>query len=865
MKQVLVACSVAVVVLSAAAPCPARSAPSFRQLVPAAASSEGAAGSYWRTDVTIHNPTDRPARILLELIPTGHEGGLSDPRAVELSGQLDPDQTVIIEDVLATHFPGAALGAVVVIARGLEGEPLEVIVTSRTWTPAGDGQGSYGQGIPAVPWSDDGGLVEEERVLVGLEESESFRTNLGLVNPTWTLEQTFSVEIFDGIGQSLGRVAYTLAPRAHIQRNGVLAELGLSGDGYSALVRLDSWQDITPGDPSRDPAPPDWVVYGSRVDRRTNDPSYLQNQSGEHAFGISRMRVVPAAASVAGSAGSYWRSDLTVFNPSPTDAMILYVDLIPSGSGGDGGAPPSFFSVLRSHATQTIADVMGARFAGYTIGALVVRPPVELATADVRVGSRTWTPPAEGDGSLGQGIPSYPLLAGDHPVVIPGLESSAAFRTNLGLVNPSRNVEVTVLLEIFDALGTSRAVLSYTLGPWAQQQINGILAAAGLEGAGYTAVVSVASSDNLMLEPSESWEVMLLAYGSRVDRLTNDPTYLEAVPLLQRATGGGDWVDFDATEPWYLCPDEPVPDEATVVTAFDRAYHWWGAENHRTIVEQVDFPDSSEWNQIGLWLHLECPESGDCDDWDRTGSLQLVLNPDDPEEEWQHLEIMRHITPYKIEMCQFVDVTALAPVLTGRRTLQSWIDTWVGPGHSSGEGWRISYRFVFYPGEPRSPDEVVNIWGRRSITLGYLDPDRNLASQIEPVSVAIPDATTRVEARLITTGHAFGNTDNCAEFCLLNQHLIVGDVDNVVLPWRTDCEHNPHNPQSGTWGFDRNGWCPGAIVPGHTIDITDQVEPGTDAVIDFDVLTVDGHEYENTDPADHDPIEWISLQLYLYR
>jgi hypothetical protein len=326
-----------------------------------------------------------------------------------------------------------------------------------------------------------------------------------------------------------------------------------------------------------------------------------------------------------------------------------------------------------------------------------------------------------------------------------------------------------------------------------------------------------------------------------------------------------EWYDFEGAAPWYLCPSGDFPDEATVVRAFDRAYHYFGAENHRRIVQEVDFPEGGEWNQVGLYLHLECPEGGLCDDWDRTGSLQLVLNPEDPEEDWEYLEIMRHITPYRIEMCEYVDVTPLASLLAGRRTLESWIDTWVGPGHASGEGWRITYDFVFYPGTPRVADEVVNIWGRRSITLGYLDPERNLDAQIDPVDVFIPADISRVEARLIATGHAFGNTDNCAEFCILRQDVEVNGSVTSVLPWRTDCEHNPHSPQFGTWTYDRNGWCPGAIVPGHTVDITRDVVAGADNAFDFDVRTRDGQEYENTDPADADPYEWISLQLYLYR
>jgi hypothetical protein len=351
-----------------------------------------------------------------------------------------------------------------------------------------------------------------------------------------------------------------------------------------------------------------------------------------------------------------------------------------------------------------------------------------------------------------------------------------------------------------------------------------------------------------------------------VDEATGDPTYLEGVPLRPEPEDAGDWFDFSWDEPWYRCSDEPIAEEATVVRAFDRSYHWWGAENHRSIVEEVDFPDPQDWNQVGLRFHLECPQNGLCDHWDRTGSLQLVLNPDDPEEDWEYLEVMRHITPYRVGMCQYVDITALAPMLTGRRTLVSWIDTWVGPGHSDGEGWRITFDFVFYPGEDRTPDEVVNIWGLRSIEVGNLDPERTVDAQTEPVAVTIPADASRVEARLITTGHSFGNSENCAEFCVMRQDLYLDGERRSVVPWRTDCEYNPVNGQQGTWLYDRNGWCPGAITIGSTIDITDMVTPGETATLDFDIRMADGSEYENTNPGGGlTPIEWVSLQLYIYR
>ncbi len=323
--------------------------------------------------------------------------------------------------------------------------------------------------------------------------------------------------------------------------------------------------------------------------------------------------------------------------------------------------------------------------------------------------------------------------------------------------------------------------------------------------------------------------------------------------------------DFEGQAPWYLCPSDPLPEDATVVTAFDGTYQYFGGEDRRTVEAVANFPESTDWVQVGLWLELECPESGLCDHWDRSGSVQLVLNPEAERESWEYLELVRHITPYRIGMCQYIDVTPMASLLVGERTLASFIDTWVGPGHSNGDGWNVTVRFVFYPGPRQGADDVINIWGRRSITVGEIEDDRNVDSQIDPVTVSIPSDASRVEAHLTTTGHSFGNTLNCAEFCAMRQDVIVNGTIFSVDPWRSDCAHNPVSPQYGTWEFDRNGWCPGAIVVGQTIDVTEAVTPGAENLIDFDILLAMGREYDNVSPVDLLPHELVALRLYVYR
>lgn len=322
--------------------------------------------------------------------------------------------------------------------------------------------------------------------------------------------------------------------------------------------------------------------------------------------------------------------------------------------------------------------------------------------------------------------------------------------------------------------------------------------------------------------------------------------------------------DFASRAPWFPCPELTELSGATFVTIADDVFHFFGEENRRELIHTASMPVGS-YRQIGLWLQLDCPQSGLCDHWDRSGSLELVLNPEQDPSEWRYLELTRFITPYRTTMCQFIDLTSVASLLSGELVFRSWIDTWVGPGHASGDGWNLTLRGVFLPG-PRPPaPEVVNVWGRRSLIVGQRAEGETVEEQTEPFSFYVGEDVTRVEAHLIATGHSFGNTMNCAEFCEMKQNVLVNGSTFSVLNWRGDCESNPVSPQSGTWRFDRNGWCPGAIVPGQVIDISQAVQYGSNNTLDFDVRLLNDEIYENLNPVDLLPSQWLSLKLYLYR
>ncbi|MBN2381889.1 hypothetical protein JXQ70_03315 [bacterium] len=300
--------------------------------------------------------------------------------------------------------------------------------------------------------------------------------------------------------------------------------------------------------------------------------------------------------------------------------------------------------------------------------------------------------------------------------------------------------------------------------------------------------------------------------------------------------------------PWYQCSDNDEPDHTTVVVAMENVDQYFNGDedNRRTVDAQVDFPTETNWAAVFVKVELNCPADGDCDNWDRMANIYLVKDPDSENEEV--VELWRYITPFDIPMCMIGDVTAFAPYLQGRQTIRSYISTWVGPDFQSehGHGWRITIKFIFYPGEySAGPNQIVNLWPFYWIIVG--NPDNPISAQIGNKTCSAPSTVSKAEIRLLVTGHGQGNLSNCAEFCHLNQVLLVNNVPFTVDPWRSDCKDNPIGPdQHGTWKYSRAGWCPGAVVLPHVLDITSAMLPGQNNTFEYQVWNPDGSPYENT-------------------
>lgn len=245
MKRLILTLVVAALV---AAPAAWAVNPGMELWVPAVARADGAQGTHWMTDLTLHNPTDDTAAVdlyFLDRILTG-------PTPVMQSIELAPGQTLQADDVLATIFGmDHAIGALRITA------DTAIAATSRIFNNAGGGA-TYGQGVDAVPATES--LDEgQETTIFGLFEGSAARTNVITVDTTG-VGSNLEIALIDATGLELASTTVELGPWGSMLES----VSGLFGMDAAADSRLEFT--TTSGSA---------VVMASRIDNVSGDPATL--------------------------------------------------------------------------------------------------------------------------------------------------------------------------------------------------------------------------------------------------------------------------------------------------------------------------------------------------------------------------------------------------------------------------------------------------------------------------------------------------------------------------------------------------------------------------------------------------------------
>ncbi|MEA2490688.1 MAG: hypothetical protein QOH21_2480, partial [Acidobacteriota bacterium] len=209
----------------------------------------------WQTDVRLFN--GGPASVPVTL--TFYQQGSTEAAATRTL-TVGSGEVLALDDVLQSTFGITSAGGALRITTATDSA---LVPAARTYHKRTDG--TYGQFVPAATAESATGNADRGLRILQAEESVRFRTNVGLTEVTGapaTVEITANVP-----GRKIAPVLRVeLRPNEFVQLNSLMRTMGLN-DAYNASLGVR----VVGGTGKV-------VAYGSVVDNRTLDPTYVMAQ-----------------------------------------------------------------------------------------------------------------------------------------------------------------------------------------------------------------------------------------------------------------------------------------------------------------------------------------------------------------------------------------------------------------------------------------------------------------------------------------------------------------------------------------------------------------------------------------------------------
>jgi PKD repeat protein len=444
----------------------------FDTLVPVAVQTAGAGGTDWRTEMSLFNSGEAPLVARITFLPSA--GGAPLERQITLA----PMETIRYESALPELFGLAqGVGGLLIESSSGTGTASPLRIASRTYTTSASG--TYGQSVP--------GLETLPRVshIAGIESSSSFRTNLGFVNQAVN-DAAAELTLYAADGRELGRATVVLGGHSFQQfaAAALFPQLASSDfRGLSLSVTADRPNAI--------------AAYASVIDNISQDPVLLPATAAAPAN-----QLLPGAARIAGAAGTFWRTDATLFNAEETPMIVTI---------GRRGSSVRREATIDPHASLAIADLLqwlepGTTQATVTIDAIGPSGPI--------VSARTYTTRSDG-GTFGQSIAAQNPDRWQAKAILTGLRFDGGFRTNIGFVN---GAETATEIEIQLYAG-SRAIGSRMVGVAGGGQVQQSIATLFPE-------IASGASEGLSIRAESKTYSEFLMFASVIDNASGDATFI---------------------------------------------------------------------------------------------------------------------------------------------------------------------------------------------------------------------------------------------------------------------------------------------------------------------------------------------------
>ena len=455
--------------------------------LPVAASLHGASASFFHSDVTLTNSSAESAAVTAR-----YRCSTGSCKQSDQTVSLAAGESRVLTDIVATLFQAPETAGAI----EFEG-PAGVLVESRLYTPSRPAA-TTGAALAGFPDA----CAASQAVLTALSHSadatRGFRSNVGVYNPN-DVPLMLDFDLRDPQGGPLARFTRPVGPKASVQFR-VFDEAGVTRDVADAYC-------VVRGDGAHR-----FFAYAAVVDNRTQDSTLVSGRADREAS--SEPVVLPAATSVHGAGGSFFHSDVRVFNPS-TASPVTVVARYRCSSGGCADASRTFTVAPRE--MKVFDDIVAAFF-----GAPETSGAIEF-TGGVLVESRIYTP-ARSEPTVGGGLPGLRESEATKRAILTSLSSSPdrtrGFRTNIGLYNPN-DQDLTAQISLYDGQGRALGRISLPVPSRQLAQMADAFAAGGaareLEG-GYAIVASDAG-------------LPFYAYAAVVDNQSQDPVFIVGRPV----------------------------------------------------------------------------------------------------------------------------------------------------------------------------------------------------------------------------------------------------------------------------------------------------------------------------------------------
>lgn len=458
-----------------------------RLVVPGVARQAGAYGSYWLTDLVIHNPLAETQTVKVRYVPLG--GDVQTQAIYEKTLSLAPKEIRVVKDVLQSLYGFEQGGGVLYL------DPASAVsATARTYTRAGEG--SFGFGMQAIDAMNAAG-PRFPVTFAGAFPGPEYRTNMLLTDTSGRgTEARLQAHGLSGV-IGVDDVAFSAPNDGAQQMQGIATSLGLTPSDAGGL-------EVHPTRGSL-------IATVVAMDNRTNDPTFFPPD-----LPAPVVRTIPAIGHLDGANGAKFRSDLYLLNPSSVARTVT----LEARTWDQPIVMRQPFTLLPGEA-RVIRDALKTMFGLEGIARLRYSSFDSIGGEGVRVTSRAYNINEDG-GTFGCLVPPFNAFQSAGPgetLEILGVMGGSGFRTNIGL------------LELSGGGGTNQGEARIRIVNESGVQLDAFTVKLALGGA--TQLNDVFSARNIPYPAAAMIYVdvvqgLIGAYATLTDNVTNDSTYLGA-------------------------------------------------------------------------------------------------------------------------------------------------------------------------------------------------------------------------------------------------------------------------------------------------------------------------------------------------